>query len=53
LPQEKAASLWNIWSDKAAHDALAKTLAGRFAENFKTFTDQASAEVSQAGPQAA
>ena len=39
------------WRDKAAFDSQAQKLAGMFSENFKTFADQASAEVRQAGPQ--
>jgi phosphoenolpyruvate carboxykinase (ATP) len=41
----------NTWSDKAAYDAQARKLAGMFAENFRTFADQVSPEVRQAGPQ--
>ena len=40
----------NTWSDKAAYDAQAKKLAAMFAANFKTFTEQVSPEVRQAGP---
>ncbi|MBE7556009.1 MAG: phosphoenolpyruvate carboxykinase [Anaerolineales bacterium] len=38
------------WPDTAAYDAQARKLAGMFAENFKTFTDQVSEEVRAAGP---
>jgi phosphoenolpyruvate carboxykinase (ATP) len=43
----------NIWRNKAAYDAQAQKLAGMFAGNFKTFADQVSSEVRQAGPQPA
>jgi len=43
----------NTWSDKTAYDAQAKKLADMFAENFKTFAEQMSPEVRQAGPQPA
>jgi phosphoenolpyruvate carboxykinase (ATP) len=38
------------WSDKAAYDDKARTLARLFAENFKQFGDQASPEVLASGP---
>lgn len=41
------------WSDKQAYDAQAKKLASMFAENFKTFAAQVSAEVRAAGPKTA
>ena len=41
----------NTWNDKAAYDNQAKKLAGMFATNFKTFADQVTEEVRQAGPQ--
>ena len=41
----------NTWNDKAAYDNQAKKLAGMFAANFKTFADQVTEEVRQAGPQ--
>lgn len=40
----------NTWTDQAAYDTQARKLAGMFAENFKTFADQVSREVSEAGP---
>jgi phosphoenolpyruvate carboxykinase (ATP) len=40
------------WTDKSAYDAQARKLAGLFAENFKEFADQATAEVRAAGPNA-
>ena len=38
------------WSDSAAYEAQARTLAAMFAENFKTFAGQVPAEVRDAGP---
>jgi phosphoenolpyruvate carboxykinase (ATP) len=40
------------WADKQAYDAQARRLAGMFAENFKTFADQAPRDVIDAGPKA-
>ena len=40
----------HTWADKAAYDAQARKLAGMFAENFKTFAVQVSAEVRESGP---
>jgi phosphoenolpyruvate carboxykinase (ATP) len=40
----------NTWKDKAAYDAKARELAKRFAKNFATFEEQASARVKAAGP---
>jgi phosphoenolpyruvate carboxykinase (ATP) len=42
----------NTWSNKADYDAQAKKLAKMFAENFKQYADQASAEILAAGPSA-
>ncbi|MEL6546213.1 MAG: phosphoenolpyruvate carboxykinase (ATP) [Myxococcota bacterium] len=41
---------WATWSSRDDYDAMAKKLAGLFHENFKTYADQASAEVLNAGP---
>jgi phosphoenolpyruvate carboxykinase (ATP) len=38
------------WSDGTAYDAQARKLAAMFAQNFKTFAGQVSAEVRDAGP---
>jgi phosphoenolpyruvate carboxykinase (ATP) len=38
------------WSDGAAYDAAAADLAGRFADNFRQFADQAPVAVAAAGP---
>ena len=40
----------NTWKDKPAYDAKAKTVAKLFAENFKKYEAQASAEVRAGGP---
>jgi len=40
------------WSDGAAYDAQAVTLAGMFAENFAAFEAEASDDVRRAGPRA-
>lgn len=40
----------NTWSDKDAYDQKAEKLAAMFADNFKQFEDQASAELVEAGP---
>jgi phosphoenolpyruvate carboxykinase (ATP) len=39
------------WEDQAAYDQQAKKLAGMFADNFRTFEADVSAEVRAAGPQ--
>ena len=40
----------STWADGAAYDQQARKLAAMFGENFKTFADQVSPEVRQAGP---
>jgi phosphoenolpyruvate carboxykinase (ATP) len=40
----------STWSDSAAYDAMARKLAGLFAENFREFEGRASEEVRAAGP---
>jgi phosphoenolpyruvate carboxykinase (ATP) len=42
----------NTWPNPADYDAQAKKLAGMFAENFKQFAEQTTAEVQAAGPHA-
>ena len=42
----------NTWPNPADYDAQAKKLAGMFAENFKQFAEQTTAEVQAAGPRA-
>lgn len=41
------------WTDKAAYDVQARTLARMFAENFTAFADHAPADVRDAGPRPA
>ncbi len=40
----------NTWSDAKAYDETARKLAGLFQENFTKYADQASAEITGAGP---
>ncbi len=40
----------DTWADKAAYDAQARKLAGMFADNFKAFEGEVTAEVQAAGP---
>ncbi|WP_078120798.1 phosphoenolpyruvate carboxykinase (ATP) [Thiosocius teredinicola] len=39
------------WSDPSAYDAQARKLAGMFAENFRTFSDEVTEDIRAAGPQ--
>jgi phosphoenolpyruvate carboxykinase (ATP) len=49
VPQE-VLSPRNTWSDQAAYDEQARKLARMFTENFKAFEDDATPEVTAAGP---
>ena len=51
-PGVPAEVLWprNTWTDSAAYDTQARTLAGMFAENFSAYSDHVGAEVRAAGP---
>ena len=40
----------NTWSDKAAYDATANSLAGKFVANFEKFAEETSAEILAAAP---
>ncbi|NBR13083.1 MAG: phosphoenolpyruvate carboxykinase (ATP), partial [Crocinitomicaceae bacterium] len=40
----------NTWSDKAAYDATANSLASKFVANFEKFAEETSAEILAAAP---